>query len=72
MIDREENSEFLLTSADCRSVGFCARGQREFCKANGIDYLKFFREGLPFSAFEGIEDHNLKVAMDAARKRTEG
>ncbi len=61
-----------LTLEDCIAVGFCTKGQLRFCRAYGIDYRAFCRDGLPFERFDGIEDANLKRAMAQAVIREEG
>ena len=48
----------ILTVEDCIRAGFCVKGQVRFCKAHGIDYRTFVREGLPFDRLSHIEDAN--------------
>jgi hypothetical protein len=42
--------------------GYCVRGMRAFARANGLDFGKFAREGLPYSAFESFKND---VMVDA-------
>ena len=59
----------ILTVEDCVRAGFCVKGQVRFCRAHGIDYRAFVREGLTFERLSHIEDANLKRAMAQAESR---
>ena len=61
-----------LLLQDGIDVGLCAKGQRRFCRAHGIDYAAFVREGIEFDKLAGIVDANLERAMQRARDRIEG
>jgi len=58
-----------LKLEDGVKIGLCAKGQRRFCKANGIDFREFARDGIEVERLQGIEDANLKRALAAAEIR---
>lgn len=64
-----------VTTQHCRQLGYCARGQREWCASQGIDWPAFLREGLPASQVEAMGDAlgiaAAKLAREEAQKGKE-
>lgn len=58
-----------VTLADLRAIKFCSRGSREWFDRHGLDWSRFVSDGLPVSAFSGIEDAMLKKAIEQAKER---
>lgn len=61
-----------LKLEDGVKIGLCAKGQRRFCKAIGIDFREFARDGIDVEKVQGIDDANLKRALAAAKLREAG
>jgi hypothetical protein len=59
---------------DGTSIGLCAKGQRRFCVANGIDVRRFFTEGVDVSEIAHLDDENVRriIASAEARERRDG
>jgi hypothetical protein len=54
------------------SIGLCVQGQRRFCEANGIDFRRFIKDGIPLDELRGIDDLNLKKAIAVAEAEQGG
>lgn len=61
--------DFIVSIKDARALGYCSRGQREFCKRHNIDFLTFVREGIPASQFMETQDHQAIRMVEAAMNR---
>lgn len=59
----------ILRTEDCLEVGFCVRGQMRFCRQHNIDFRQFKTDGIRIEDMAGIEDANLKRAIDKALVR---
>ena len=60
----------ILTSQDCRTVGLCVvPGQRDFCRAHGIDFRSFIKNGIDTAELVHIQDANLERAIAEAERR---
>lgn len=59
----------ILKPQDGINAGLCMRGQRQFCALHGIDFRDFVRHGIAVERLEGIEDANLKRALEECAKR---
>lgn len=51
------------TFADARRAGFCARGQREWFAARGLDYFKFVEEGIDIEQLRALNDGYANVLI---------
>ncbi len=54
------------------AIGLCAKGQRRFCLAHGIDAKRFFREGIDVEELQHIDDENLRSMIAEAEKQNRG
>lgn len=61
-----------FTARDCKDVGFCVDGQKEFCAAHGIDFKQYLRKGMNSKDLEGIEDANLDRVLAHVRAKQLG
>lgn len=50
-------SDQIVTVKDVYACGWCAMGARRVLRQYGLDYRKFFKEGLPVEQFEQIDDY---------------
>lgn len=62
----------VVTVKDALDNGLCLRGQREFCRAHGIDFREFATQGIPVERLAGIEDVHLEAMIAQAEKRERG
>lgn len=59
----------VLTMADCRKAGYCARGVIARLQQLGFEKYRIVREGIPFDELEVFEDAQVQRAIDEAKKR---
>lgn len=64
-------SEKVVNMSHVRSAGFCVSGLRQVCMAHGIDLRRLATTGVPISELEGIDDANVRIAVEIAKKDTE-
>ena len=48
--------ESLVTIQDCRKVGFCTAGTREWFNSHGLDFRDFVRNGIPVETLAAFDD----------------
>ena len=48
--------ERIVTVADCRRMGYCVSGQRDWCIAHGLDFRDVVRNGLTVGYFRSVRD----------------
>lgn len=58
-----------LYPRDGIALGFCARGQKRFCEANGIDPHRWFREGIDASEVAHLDDAHVAAMIEVAKRR---
>jgi len=59
-----------LTIQDCRDVGFCIfPGVKAACAKHNIDFRDFVKNGTPLTELEGLDDANVKRAVERAKER---
>ena len=61
-------SEIIVTMDHVYASGGCAPGARTVLKQHKLDYRKFFKEGLPISVLEVIDDHMIQHVVKEARR----
>lgn len=54
---------------DIRATGHCVRGAGRWFTANGLDYKRFLREGMPASELLATGDALAKQVVDAKLER---
>lgn len=57
----------MVTMRHVRQVRGCAMGTLAFLRRHGLDYRRFFREGLPVEQLEAIDDAMARRVAEAAR-----
>lgn len=62
----------MVTLTHCRSLGYCARGMREFFQRHGLDWQAFRECGLPASVIEATGDGMAMRAARLAREEMKG
>lgn len=64
-------TEPRLTLADCHAMEprYCNQGIRAVLGRLGLSWPEFRDRGLPFSAFEGVDDAMVQAVLDKARER---
>ncbi len=45
-----------ITVEDCRALGYCTRGVRQFCQESGIDFRDFVKNGFDLDAARALSD----------------
>lgn len=64
------SEDVIVTIDDVRAVTLCARGARNWFRANRLDFNLFLQEGLPASVLEATGDSlALKVVTYAKEKK---
>lgn len=58
----------LVRLEHCRSLGYCARGMRDFFAAHGMDWQEFRERGTPVEQFEATGDDMAIKAATLARE----
>ena len=53
-----------ITVSDLRRLGYCAAGQRQWFKDNGMDFMGFIKHGLPTADFLAQGDALAQEAVD--------
>lgn len=61
----------IVTINDAAAIGYCRKGCRRFAERYGLDYPTFLSQGLPVSAFDGIDDSMVTAVIEQAKKRME-
>lgn len=61
----------IVTINDAAALGYCRKGCRQLAERYGLDYQVFLSQGLPESAFDGIDDAMVTAAIEHARVRSE-
>lgn len=65
-------SEIIVKSHHLKGTPrLCIRGAREWCRRNGIDFMRFMRDGVPASTLEATGDALALVAVQRAREEAE-
>ena len=54
---------------DCSRLGFCMRQVRPWFEAQGIDWTRFVREGIPASELLAIDSEHARRAVAEAERR---
>ncbi len=54
---------------DGLKIGLCLRGQRQFCRAHGIDFRELADHGIPVERLTGIEDAQMARMIAEAEQR---
>ncbi len=62
-------SELIVTMRDARAAKCCASGTLRFLRRHGLDYRRFFREGLPACEIEATGDAMALRVTEVARGR---
>ena len=62
----------VVTLAHCRSLGYCARGMRDFFARHGLDWQAFRERGLPADEIEATGDAMAARAAALARSSAQG
>ena len=66
-------ADLVITTADIQSIGLCIRGIRPWAKANGFDFVKFVKEGIPardvFATGDEFALRAIKVALEKRNGR---
>lgn len=60
-----------VTATDCQTLGLCMSGVRRGCAANGIDFRRLVREGIPVDEIENISDPTVRRVIEEAKRRGE-
>ena len=60
--------DVIVTMADARAMGYCARGCRATAARYNLDWLGFARHGLPASTLEATGDAQLIATCQHARQ----
>lgn len=66
---------YLLNEKICKvkhakALGYCAPGMRAFCRAHGLDYLRFVREGMaPKELLSTKDSMAIKIIKKAMQER---
>ena len=58
-----------ITIHDARRVGFCVSGVKAHCKALGVDFRQFLREGMPIEEAALLKDGHVNRIIAEAEKR---
>lgn len=58
-----------VTFADARRVGFCAKGQRLWFEARGLNYLDFVRNGIDVEKIRALHDGYADLLIRRAEAR---
>lgn len=60
--------DVIVTMADARAMGYCARGGRATADRYGLNWLEFARHGMPASKLEATGDAFLIAVCRHARE----
>lgn len=58
-----------VTATDCQTLGICMSGVRRGCAANGIDFRRLVREGIPVEEIEHVSDPTVQRVIEQAKSR---
>lgn len=61
--------DLIITIADIRKAGLCARGARRWAEAQGIDFARFLKEGVPASVLLATGEAHAVLVVERTRKR---
>lgn len=63
----EENNKVLII--DATSLGYCAKGMRQFFELHNLDYLDFVHNGMDEEILIKMDDAMALAVVEEARKR---
>lgn len=61
----------IITHLHCQKLGYCMKSVRPFLESNGIDWMKFVREGIPEEELLKIDDYRTTRIVEFAHKLEE-
>ncbi len=64
-------SELIVTTQDCRKLGYCMASVRPWFAQHGLDWRSFALNGVPAARLLEIDDELARNAIKAAQARVE-
>lgn len=58
-----------ITHGDAKRAGFCARGQRQWFAARGLNYIDFVQNGIDVEIVRPIGDYYATLLIEQAEAR---
>lgn len=58
-----------VTVTDIRACNYCTKGCRAWFLSQGWDWSRFVTEGIPIEEFDGIDDAQVQMVVQAAKVR---
>lgn len=68
----ENSNSLIITKKHARKCGFCSTGIRQHCERYGLDFRKFFLEGLPAEQLIKAGNHYMMKMVEVAKKERRG
>lgn len=65
------NNPTIVTVQDCKDLGWCNAGIRQYADIVGISWQEFIDNGIPLSKLVGIDDVNVKRIVEYVNGKKE-
>jgi len=61
-------SGVIIKMHHAKSLNYCSRGVKHWCKQHGINYLRFVKEGVDEDVLLAIDDSMSRKVVEIARE----